>query len=134
VDDSEKIKIILEEYKSLRTEIMQRHAGIIQVYTVAGTAFVGVVGFAVFNTTILGGVLMTLVLIVLVVGAFFLHDHDIRMLAKRLRIIEADINQRAQENLLDWETSYGLLSVDYDDRVWRIWAWASRIFRRDRIS
>ncbi|MBZ0138923.1 MAG: hypothetical protein K8H87_04005 [Pseudorhodoplanes sp.] len=121
MDEIEKIKIVLEEYKTLREEIYRRHAAFVQVCTVAGTTFVAIVGVAIVNKTLVGGAFMTLALLVLVTFAFLMHDHDTRLLAEQLAQIEKDINKRAGEDLLTWETTRGLLVIGYFDRMQRIW-------------
>lgn len=121
MDEKDKIQIILEEYKTLRAEIMQRHIAATQVFTVSGIAFVTIVGLALANDSIFIGILLCLIVLFLVLVAALMHDNDVRIVASKLREIEAEVNRRAADKLLDWETSRGLLAVGYAERAKRIW-------------
>ena len=111
----------MEEYKTFRAEIMQRHIAATQVFTVSGIAFVTIVGLALSNGSIFIGTLLCLIVLCLVLVAGFMHDSDCRIVASRLREIEAEINRRAADKLLDWETSRGLLAIGYEERAKMIW-------------
>jgi hypothetical protein len=110
LSEKDKILIMLEEYKSLRSDILLKTTLINQIYAVAGTVFVTTVGLTVANgpkgwyAVATGGSILAIILI-LVTGASILVNHDIRNLSRRIQQIEADINRRAGgEQLLRWET------------------------------
>jgi len=50
----DKVQIILEEYKSLRTEILQRNTVLNQIYAGCGAAFVGIVGLMLVHSFLAG--------------------------------------------------------------------------------
>lgn len=85
MDEKDRIQIILEEYKTLRAEIMQRHIAATQVFTVSGIAFVTIVGLALANGSIFIGILLCLIVLCLVLVAAFMPDNDVRIVASRLR-------------------------------------------------
>lgn len=104
----QKIQILLHEYDTLRNEVLSRYAAQFQSTGVLAIIIIGL-------TTVLitqGAKITILVLIgitvMLYIGAQIWIDYDIAKAARRLREIEADVNSRAGETLLQWETVWGL--------------------------
>jgi hypothetical protein len=125
----EKISIILEEYKSLREEILQRTTMLNQIYAVSGTVAAGILGAMVQYGAIAAGVAMISALIGLVVFATWLIDNAMRIVASRLRQIESEINTLAEHRLLVWETEYGMEGNNKSERVFDAVAFIKTITR-----
>jgi hypothetical protein len=99
----ERVKILLQEYVSLRSETLTRTTNLYQLLAFSAVLFVWIMGqssndhfwVAFFS--------------VLLVFLFFfrLISRDIDKAATRLRELEQDINHRAGETLLVWETRWG---------------------------
>lgn len=110
MESKDKIAIVLEEYKTLRAEVLQRTLMLSQIYAVAGTVGAGIIGAMVQYTAIASGTVMLGALGGLVTFATWLIDHEIRAVATRLQEIEAQVNALAGSRLLAWETDHGLQS------------------------
>jgi hypothetical protein len=118
MDEKDKINILFEEYKSLRTEILQRNTVLNNVFTVAGTITAGTAGIMVQYRAYCAGAAVIFLLTCLVCLALFLVDHDSRAASLRIQEIEADINRRSGgERLLCWETENGLPIKGYGARA-----------------
>jgi hypothetical protein len=117
MDAKDKIAIILEEYKTLRAEILQRTSMLNQIYAVTGTIAAGVLGAMVQYGAIAAGVAMLLALAMLAIFATWLLDHEIRVVATRIRQIETEINGLAESRLLVWETDHGLEPLPRSERM-----------------
>ena len=98
-----KVQILLHEYASLRTEIFHRTGHLLQLITVGGALFLWLMSRPIDRRF-----WISLIAAVVVVGLFswFIH-RDIEKAAERLRQLEKDINKRAGEDLLVWETHWG---------------------------
>jgi hypothetical protein len=132
MEAKDKISIILEEYKSLRAEILQRTTMLNQTYAVAGTVAAGILGAMVQYRAISAGVAMIAALIALVVFATWLIDDAIRIVAFRLRQIESEINALAEHRLLVWETEYGMEGNNKSQRIFDAVGFIKRLARRFR--
>ena len=103
VEQHHKIQVLLQEYGGLRTEIVHRTNNMYQLIAVGAV----VLGF------VLSGTNAYRIAIDVAIGApalkyfHWLITRDIRKAARRLREIEKDVNARAGENLLVWETYFG---------------------------
>jgi hypothetical protein len=110
----EKIDIIMEEYKTLRAEMIERHTAFIQIFSFGVSGLVGLVTFALTTESQTRRHISWLLTSALVsgVGAGLLTIHfDTGRLANQLQKIEAEINGRANDPLLSWETRHGLWRV-----------------------
>jgi membrane protein implicated in regulation of membrane protease activity len=111
----EKVQILLAEYASLRNESVTRGNTIPTVVSVALAAL----GFVIAAP---GGWLektaffVLLLLIVAMLGRLI--HRDILKAADRLRQLEAIINERAGETLLEWETRYAASERQFFDDLW----------------
>src|ERR1700722_3367680 len=101
--DPEKIDILLKEYDSLRSELVGR----VTYWYQLGALAVLVLGWVALcpldkRTAIILALLVSL-------GTFFaaLLARDVRILGKRIRQLEKEINTLAGADLLKWETHYG---------------------------
>jgi hypothetical protein len=101
--EEEKIKILLAEYTGLRSEIVARTGHGFQVSGFAVTALSLLASQSVNWRTILVFVFIMLFL----TGAGILTIRDAWRAVARTRQIEEDVNKRAGENLLVWETLWG---------------------------
>jgi len=101
--EEERVKILLQEYATLRTEILTRTTNWFQLIGSGAVLFVWIMGQP------LGVRFWVALVAVLVVFSFLyrLITRDIDKAAKRLRELEQDINCRAGETLLVWETRWG---------------------------
>jgi ABC-type multidrug transport system fused ATPase/permease subunit len=111
----ERISILTTEYNSLRSDINARMSSMFQLsaFFVAVTAllFQNSSGQRIF---VIGG----LALLAYLVGLVLLF-HDMVQAGRRVQQLEAEINKRASEKLLVWETELGGISHGY-------WRWPSR--------
>ena len=101
--------------RTLRAEIISRNAVLNQIFTACGAAFVAIIGIILTYSWRAGVILMPLLMAV-VLFAFRYIEYDILAAAARLRGIEADVNARAGERLLTWETDNGLYKTGYGAR------------------
>lgn len=99
----EKVKILLSEYTGLRAEIIAKTGHGLQVSGFVVTAL----SFLVAQTQswLTAYVVALIVLLVLVAG--MLTIRDVARASKRIRQIELDVNHRAGDKLLVWETDWG---------------------------
>jgi hypothetical protein len=102
----EKIQILLQEYNSLRSEMIERHTVTYQAIGIIGAAFVGLIAL-VWNTSIKVKIFAVVGFVVVFTGVVLWINRDVAKAAKRVRELEADINTRAGEPLLKWETEHG---------------------------
>jgi hypothetical protein len=99
----ERVKILLEEYSTLRNEILTRTTNLYQLIAIGAVLFVWIVGQP-MNVRFW----ITLVVELVVLSfCYWLISRDIDKAAKRLRELEKDVNRRAGETLLVWETRWG---------------------------
>ena len=109
IKDFQKIQILLHEYASLRNELLSRYVAQYQSSAVLAVVSIGLI------TLWSRGDVIGSTSISLMGGTFFLYlvvliwiDYDIAKAATRLRKLEKEINTRAGETLLTWETDWGL--------------------------
>jgi hypothetical protein len=102
----EQVQILMEEYKTLRAEIIQRMASSFQTWGVAGTASVAISGIVAAYSVPIGALLLIMFFLVIWL-AWRVVDYDTRLNAMRLRELETTINELAGTRLLVWETNYG---------------------------
>ncbi len=108
--DPEKVQVLLHEYDSLRTEITHRTNNMYQVAAIGGAVFVWFV-----SRPINIGSLVSLTVSAIILFLFFWFIRkDTYKAAKRLRQLEKDINRRAGEELLLWETKYGAATTPFE--------------------
>jgi len=134
MEEKDKISIVLEEYRSLRTECMQRNTVLNNILTVAGTVTAGSVGVMVQYSAYTAGITTLLIILILVTYTFLLIDYDSRRINFRLRQIEADINRRAGDHLLRWETEHGLNPEGLGSAANRIMTVVQNFFNRPPLS
>jgi hypothetical protein len=108
----EKVKILLAEYSSLKAEV-GAHTG----YGFQAS------GFAVTALSLLAAQAITwrsivvfFLIVILILGAMFLILGHIWIAATRIREIERDVNERAGEKLLVWETAWGKAQHWFSDK------------------
>ncbi|HUE11596.1 MAG TPA: hypothetical protein VMQ54_11685 [Steroidobacteraceae bacterium] len=130
MEAKDKIAVLLEEYKSLRQEVLQRTTMLNQIYTGGGAVAAGILGLMVQYKTIAAGIAMLLAGIALVVFATWLIDGAIRVAALRLRQIEAEVNEIANHRLLAWETEYGMEGKNESGRVFDLISFVKRIAKQ----
>jgi fatty acid desaturase len=110
LEGKDKIHILLQEYNALRSEMLQRINAMMQWIVVGAAATIGLITLIWGNRT--DPQLRFLVILLVVVwcliflGLIFL-IRDRNKLSRRIRELEKDINHRAGETLLVWETRWG---------------------------
>ena len=114
----EQLQILLEEYNTLRAELIQRTSWQMQMATVTGSAIVVTSGFVISGNVIGGVLLLCLAAIALTFGVFAIH-RDTRMIAKHMQDLEEKINDLAGKRLLTWERDHGILAVGLLERFRR---------------
>lgn len=103
----DKIQILLHEYDTLRNALLARYSAqfkAVGVLALVLTGLVTVIATNGLNKILVGLVGSSVVIFILVILWI---DYDIARAAKRVREIETDINARAGEPLLTWETHWG---------------------------
>jgi hypothetical protein len=122
ITDLQKIQILLAEYSSLRAEIVARIGHMYQLFgfgiAVIALLFIQLKPFRFLSESkngepahlrkrrILFGSLLVL-FGVLFAWSVRSYDRDIKHASARIREIELDVNDRAQEDLLVWENLWG---------------------------
>jgi hypothetical protein len=121
VEEKDKISIMLAEYGTIRAELLQRNTVMNQVFTVGGTIAAGVIGAGVqlylqHGFSALPGVATVLLVTATFVGFTWREiDKEARRANRHLVALEKEINRRAGETLLSWESTFGL---DVDGYMW----------------
>jgi hypothetical protein len=107
--ERDKIQILLQEYNTLRSELVSGSNRSFQLLSVGSALFVLIVSRPLdrrFWTAIVASI------IALSYGRF-ITLRDIRRLAKRVRELEHEINRRAGEELLVWESRWGMAATGF---------------------
>ncbi len=100
----ERIEILPHEYDCLRAEILNRTT---QGFQVVAISAVVLTLFFVDSLGLIGRLIaVSISAPVVAIGSWFIL-RDIGKASERLRELEADINRRAGEDLLVWETRWG---------------------------
>jgi hypothetical protein len=100
----DKIQILLNEYNSLRTEVIHRTNNLYQMIAVGAVLFSLALARPYMDVRFWFAI--SIGVGVLAVFGFLIHN-DLEKAARRLRELESDINHRAGETLLIWETVWG---------------------------
>ena len=100
----EKVRILLAEHASLRAEIVARVGHAYQMLGFLGVTLALLVGISPNWTTFV--IVFTIASSVISFGLWTL-ARDLRKCTERIRQIELDVNDRAQEDLLVWENQWG---------------------------
>jgi hypothetical protein len=109
LDQKDRIQILLSEYGALRSEIVARTGFGFQIAAVA------LAGITWFLQQSLSGrswcfwLIMSLVAVCFVL-AIFVNTRDLSRAAHRIKDVEYEVNSRAGEHLLVWETLGGVLT------------------------
>jgi ABC-type transport system involved in Fe-S cluster assembly fused permease/ATPase subunit len=115
VTREEKIHILMSEYASLRLESVTRGNTIPTIVSIGIAALAFVVTSPVSHVW---KAVLFVALFVLVGLVTRLIHRDIQKAASRLRMIEADVNARAGEELLLWETRYAAGQRGFFTDLW----------------
>jgi hypothetical protein len=103
IEQKDRIQILLAEYGGLRSEIHARSSSIYQVATIAALILIWLLQQQIGMRLFLGA---TAAMLGLLLCAWAL-TRDLVRAALRIKQIESDINRRAGEELLVWETKWG---------------------------
>jgi hypothetical protein len=100
-----KIEILLHEYDTLREEIMSRYSAQFQAIGVFGAVFVGLLAAIATGMNAHVGYSLIVLSFFIFLALFVWADNDITRAATRLIELEKEINGRAEERLLVWESN-----------------------------
>jgi hypothetical protein len=109
-----KVQVLLYEYAGLRMEILHRTGHMYQLLAIGGALFLWLLIPRPIDWRLWVSLVMSLVIVSLF--GWFLH-RDINKAAARLRELEQEINERAGEELLVWETRWGGAVTGYWGRA-----------------
>ena len=119
MEEHHRISILLEEYKTLRAEVLAARGYVFQGITITIPAVIAIFGFS-FSTSVQWAQwviwLITGALALFVVVTIVGNEINTRKFTSRLRFLESEINRRAGERLLIWDTEQG---------------WGSLVIRRE---
>ena len=115
--DKEQIDILLEEYKTLRQELLQRNTTLNQLYLGFGAAFITIVGIALDRRKALVASVLIPILVSMVYVVTRIFDFDINAASVRITEIEKQVNAKAQTELLNWEKDRGLPKIGWVPRL-----------------
>lgn len=104
ISQEEKIKILLQEYATLRQEIIARISHGYQIMSVGTVLFAWI--FITKTQGIPFWLAFVIALIIFLFAVWFIL-RDINKAAERIRELETEINSRAGEELLVWESRWG---------------------------
>ena len=119
----DKITILLSEYSTLRAEIIARTTQGFQLLAVSGALLIWV---SARQIDIRFWVVCSVGTVVVACASFFT-IRDTKKAATRLCELEKDINNRAGEELLVWETVWGGANTGF-------WGLAKPLRRTDRLA
>jgi hypothetical protein len=119
----DQVQLLLVEYNTLRSEILQRSGWQLQIWIVAMAQAVVILGFAIVYNHIYAGVILLFMTTIPYAFALFYNDQDIRIIAAHLRTLEARINAVAGNELFTWERKVGgLRPIGYRERLRRLFS------------
>ena len=113
MEDNEKIAVLLAEYNSLRSEVLAARTAATQAVGIGVPVLMASLGLALSSVAIASAghryVLAALGVFAVFCICFFVvwNELNTRRFTARIRDIEADVNRRAGERLLTWETDHG---------------------------
>jgi hypothetical protein len=110
LDQSQKIQVLLAEYNTLRADVLDARSSLAKAAALTAAVIVGV--FAVYYTSAFSGPKWApLILVVAALASLLITyawmEGATQGFTRRIRQLEADINARAGEQLLQWETIHG---------------------------
>lgn len=109
LSQKDRIQILLSEYAALRAEIVARTGFGFQIAAVALAGITWFMQQEIEDKPWWFWLVMSLVIICFIV-AMFVNVRDLTRAAHRLKQIEHEVNSRAGEHLLVWETLGGVLT------------------------
>lgn len=101
-DESEKVRILLAEYQSTQSRLVARTGHALQF---AGFCITAVSVWTTQPSSPRAFLTLALILVVAAIGSLFIM-RDIGRASRRVREIEADVNRRAGEELLVWQSKW----------------------------
>lgn len=107
LSQKDRIQILLSEYAAIRAEVVARTEYGFQVFGF----FTVVLTWVVTQSSVVPPSIFWPVLTAIVAGFLvldFVNSRDLRVAAEHLKGLEHEINSRAGEHLLVWETQYGI--------------------------
>jgi hypothetical protein len=116
LSQKDRIQILLNEYNTLRSEIMARTGYGFQLLPLGGAVITWLIQtlltikatLSIFSVWFLG--IAIFIISVVYIMANCVNARDLKAAARRVKELEHEINSRAGEHLLIWETLSGLLN------------------------
>src|SRR5262245_32997097 len=112
--ESQKITILLAEYNTLRNEVIAARANVAQAIGLVAVVLMGILGL-IYSSNGPGDPRILKFIFVCAAGylgfTLWWNEGNTRTFTRRLREIERDVNKRAGERLLLWETKFGWGSI-----------------------
>jgi hypothetical protein len=106
----QKISILLAEYNTLRAEVMAARSNVAQAAGIMSATLMAIFAFK-YSTSMKGPPLLPWALLASAVIYFAIlltwNEMNTRGFTSRLRELEEEIDKRAGERLMLWETDYG---------------------------
>jgi protein-S-isoprenylcysteine O-methyltransferase Ste14 len=110
MNDDQKVSILIAEYNALRAETLAARSYVAQAIGITAAVLMGVIAFT-FSTNFSGPKWapwsMAAVALAYLALTVVWNEINTRRFTSRLRALETDINARAGEQLLAWETKFG---------------------------
>ena len=102
MEQKDKIAVMMEEYKTIRAELLQRNTVLNSVFTVCGTVGAGAIGLGIQYGPSSAADVITVVVLVLALAGFtwFEIDKEARRAGRHLAELEKEVNRRADNETL----------------------------------
>jgi hypothetical protein len=114
IGPKERLTILLAEYNTLRAEVLAARAAVAQAIGIGAPLALGLMGLA-FSAPDewpkCPFFVFAALIIVSAVAIAYWNNGNTRAFTARIRALEEDINRRAEERLLLWETDHGWGSI-----------------------
>lgn len=101
------IEILFKEYDALRQSIEFYTDKAYQLISIGGTLVIAAGAFLTSHQPHWRFYVASAIVIACFTRFLYTSGKEVKAAARRLKVIEAKINRRAGERLLEWETSYG---------------------------
>jgi uncharacterized membrane protein YciS (DUF1049 family) len=106
LEKKEKIGILMQEYGTLRSEVMLSLGAMNQFVIITFNAIIAAATVISATRTLLQGAITFAVLFALMIAIFWIQVANVARLSRRLRELEGEVNDRVGEPLLKWERNY----------------------------
>jgi hypothetical protein len=112
----DKIQILVAEYATLRSEIIQRSTWQVQMAAIGGAAAAVVLSVIARGEAVYLGVFLLFFIITSLAISWLFNERETREVIEGVKTLERKINRLAGQELLLWETRKGIPAVSYTKR------------------